>query len=319
MVNHHLSKSKRNLERAMKYTCGVFSGLYGNPKVDLKFQLGQSAILSSRANSVHFKNLWDAEVKIYSQFGEDGILDFLCKKMNLSKPKILEIGAGNFQECNSRWLAESRNASVFAIDGRGDLDEKIANSELRWKNHLYSKQIWVTPDNIQSLLIEATNSMGNIDIFSIDLDGNDYWILEKAILNDVKICIVEYNPLFGFSQEVTISRDDQFNRSTKHFSWLYFGASLKAYLSLMGSKGFTFVGTNRVGNNAFFVENAFSHRIQLEPIVDLSSYTDWRIRESRSKNGDLSYLSCNERIAVMMNEPLLNLQSGKITSVGECI
>jgi hypothetical protein len=307
------------VERVIKNTFRVFSNLCGRHKIDSKFLFGQSAILSSRANSMHFKNLWDAEVKIYSQFGEDGILDFLCEKINLSKPKIFEIGAGNFQECNSRWLAENRNASVFAVDGREDLDEKIINSELRWKNHLFSKQIWVTPDNIQSLLIEATDAMGNIDIFSIDLDGNDYWILEKTPLDDVKICILEYNPLFGSSLEVTVPRDDQFNRSTKHFSWLYFGASLKAYISLMSSKGFTFVGTNRVGNNAFFLKNELSNRIQLEPIVDLSPYTDWRIRESRSKNGGLSFLSGNERIAAIMDEQLLDLQSEQITNVGDCI
>ena len=67
----------------------------------LKYSLGQNSIIGSRANSSNFKNLWDAEVKVFSQWGEDGILDFLCEALGISKPKMLEVGAGNFRECNS--------------------------------------------------------------------------------------------------------------------------------------------------------------------------------------------------------------------------
>ena len=71
----------------------------------IKFIVGQSAILASRSSSDNFRDLWDAEIKVYSQWGEDGIIDFLCEKLNISKPKVLEVGSGNFSECNSRFLA----------------------------------------------------------------------------------------------------------------------------------------------------------------------------------------------------------------------
>jgi hypothetical protein len=90
---------------------------YLKPEINnLKFLLGQSAILSSRAASNNFKDLWDAEVKVYSQWGEDGILDYICEAIGISKPNVIEIGAGNFIECNSRFLAESRNANIIAVD-----------------------------------------------------------------------------------------------------------------------------------------------------------------------------------------------------------
>ena len=55
-----------------------------------RFYIGQSAILSSRANSENFENLWDAGVKVYSQWDEDGILDFICQKLSLHKPGVLD-------------------------------------------------------------------------------------------------------------------------------------------------------------------------------------------------------------------------------------
>lgn len=281
----------------------------------LKYFFGQNLILTSRANSANFVNLWDAEVKVYSQWGEDGILDYLCERSQISKPNVLEIGAGNFQECNSRFLAENRNANVFAVDGREDLIPSINRSHLRWKTHLFGYKSWVTPQNIGEIIKIATSSIGKIDIFSLDVDGNDFWILKAIPLMDFKIVVVEYNPLFGHSRAVAVPRDDYFDRKAKHHSCLYYGASLKAYKVLMESKGFKFVGTNRVGNNAFFVNKYFHSEFPLSVSEDLSVYTDWRIRESRSTDGKLSLASGSNRVEQIALLPLIDIESGKEITV----
>lgn len=279
------------------------------------FLIGQAAILSSRANSENFKSLWDAEVKVYSQWGEDGILDYLCEKIGLAKPKVLEIGAGNFTECNSRFLAEIRNASVFAVDGRDDLIPSIERHSLRWKTHIFGYQTWVTPKNINEILEKARQAIGKPDVLSLDLDGNDYWIMQAANLDSVSVVVVEYNPLFGHSKAVTVARDDAFERTSKHYSWLYYGASLKAFVNLLEKKDFVFVGTNRVGNNAFFVRRVLRNKIPLELSTDLSEYTDWRIREARSQNGQLSFASGYNRVIEMKDLPLVDLETGLEISV----
>jgi hypothetical protein len=284
---------------------------------NFRFLIGQASILSSRANSPAFKSLWDAEVKVYSQWGEDGILDYLCERIELSKPKILEIGAGNFTECNSRFLAENRNASVYAVDGREDLVSSIENNSLRWKNHIFGCQTWVSPSNINQIILNAKNAIGEIDIFSLDLDGNDFWILEEAQLDSVSIVVVEYNPLFGHSSTVSVPRDDNFNRITKHFSWLYYGASLRAFEYLMTKKGFEFIGTNRVGNNAFFVRKDLALGIPLKPGMDYAIYTDWRVREARSKTGELSFASGYDRVSEIRQLDLVDVKTGNHLSVGE--
>jgi len=284
---------------------------------NFRFLIGQAAILSSRASSQNFRSLWDAEVKVYSQWGEDGILDYLCERIELSKPRMLEIGAGNFSECNSRFLAENRNASVFAVDGRDDLVYSVETNSLRWKNHIFGHQIWVSPKNINQIIAKAQEAIGVIDIFSLDLDGNDYWILQEADLDSVSIVVVEYNPLFGHRTAVSVPRNDEFDRKSKHYSWLYYGASLKAFEYLLHQKDFTFIGSNRVGNNAFFVRNDLVKRIPIHSEKDLSVYTDWRVRETRSQEGQLTFSSGYDRVSVISHLPLVNVETGEGISVGE--
>ena len=273
----------------------------------IKFIVGQSAILASRSNSDNFRDLWDAEIKVYSQWGEDGIIDFLCEKLNISKPKVLEVGSGNFSECNSRFLAENRNASVVAVDLRKDLTEFIDASPLKWTNNIFPLEELVTPENVNEIISIANKKIGLIDIFSLDIDGNDYWVLDAADLSQFKIIIAEYNPIFGSSRAVSIPREDNFDRTKKHSSFLYFGASLSAFIYRLSNQDFVFIGTNRVGNNAFFVKSKNINQIGLPQPRNLSEYTDWRVRESRDSNGKLNYLSLKDGAQEIKNLPLVDV------------
>ena len=297
----------------------IISLFHSKPSESWESQLrrGQGSMLSSRAMSNSFKNLWDAEVKVFSQWGEDGILDYLVSRLGIHKPKFLEIGAGNFDECNSRFMAENLNASVVAVDGRRDLLANIDVSEIKWKSNILGIETWVTPNNINELISQSRVFMGEIDVFSLDLDGNDYWILQEADLRNVRVVVVEYNPLLGRTHEVTVPRDDSFDRTSKHESWLYYGASLLAFVGELKKKGFTFVGTNRVGNNAFFVSSGDAGLIPFQPNPLDASFYDWRIRESRDSAGNLSFLTGSARQSAIGNMPLVDLRTKKMISVAE--
>ena len=279
--------------------------------------IGQAAVLSSRSNSQNFENLWDAEVKVFSQWGEDGILDFLCEKIGISKPNVIEIGAGNFMECNSRFIAEFRNANVIAVDGRDDLTTAVKASPLYWKSNIIPIVEWVTPNNINRIMDIGEEQFGKVDIFSVDLDGNDYWILRDVSLLNVAIVVLEYNPIFGASLKVTIPRNDKFDRYKSNFSGLYYGASLQAFIDLMLVKGFDFIGTNRVGNNAFFVHSRYVNKFDFDTKSNYNKYVDWRIRESRGPKGELTYLSGNERLKVINDLPLIDLNTMQMHAVGK--
>jgi len=277
----------------------------------LEFLLGQAAILSSRSMYKSYKMLWDSEVKVFSQWGEDGIIDYLLTSLNISKPKFVEFGVGEFKECNSRFTAESRNASVYMVDSNKNLVNSVKKLDLFWKNSLFPMTDFITPESAREHIINAKNLMGGIDIFSIDLDGNDYWIIDNLDLSGVSIVICEYNPIFN-GINCTVPRSDDFERFKAHSSGLFFGMSLKASISLLDSKSFTFVGTNRAGNNAFFIKNEMKDQMSIPlPVIDnLKIFLDWRIRESRDASGRLNYLNASQALKIIESLTVIDLQSG---------
>ncbi len=278
----------------------------------LKFLLGQSAILSSRSMYKSYKMLWDSEVKVFSQWGEDGIIDYLVTSLDISKPKIVELGVGEFQECNSRFTAEFRNASVYMVDSNKNLVNYVKTLDLFWKNNLFPIEDFITPESAKEHMISARKLMGGIDIFSIDLDGNDYWILENLDLTGISIVICEYNPIFN-EINCTVPRSDYFERTKAHSSGLYFGMSLKASIFLLNSKGFTFIGTNRAGNNAFFIKNEVRDQLSIPlPLIhNLRIFLDWRVRESRDASGCLNYLNVNQAFKMIEFMPVVDPKSGR--------
>jgi hypothetical protein len=256
--------------------------------------------------------LWDSEVKVFSQWGEDGIIDYLVTSLDISKPKIVELGVGEFKECNSRFAAEFRNASVYMVDSNKNLVNYVKTLDLFWKNNLFPNSDFITPESAKKHMKSAEELMDGIDIFSIDLDGNDYWILESLDLTGISIVICEYNPIFN-EINCTLPRRDDFERMKVHSSGLYFGMSLKASIFLLESKGFTFIGTNRAGNNAFFIKNELKDQlsIPLPPIHNLRIFLDWRVRESRDSSGCLNFLNMDQAFKIIESMPVVDPRSGR--------
>lgn len=282
------------------------------------YRSGVGAIMAQKAARPTFRHLWDAEVPVYSQWGEDGILDYLCDFLDLARPRAVEFGAGNFLECNTRFLAEHRSAAVMAVDARPDLATTIASLRVNWCTTILPRQEWITPLTAPALLKEAQAEFGAVDIVSLDIDGNDYWVADSLPLDEVTIVVVEYNPLFGARYPLSVPRHDNFDRTQAHYSFLYYGASLRAFVTLLARRGLTFLGSNRAGNNAFFVR---SSRLAGWPLPvpdprDLSPYTDWRCRESRDRSGNLDLRTGRERIDIMADLPLVDTVTGEVVPVG---
>jgi len=283
---------------------------------DLQLRIGQAALMAQRAARHTFRHLWDAEVCVFSQWGEDGILDYLCDLTGISKPRVVEFGAGDFTECNSRCLAENRSASVLAVDARTDLESSVMRRDIRWRTTVIPRTEWITPDTAPLAMAAAHEAFGGVDIVSLDIDGNDYWVAESLPLEGVSIVVVEYNPAFGHERSVTVPRDDQFDRTAAHFSWVYYGASLRAFIELFADKGLTFVGTNRACNNAFFLRSVPDSLPFPVPGADLSRFTDVRFREARNESG---VLALEHPSAILRRSPelaLVDTASSTLTNLG---
>lgn len=285
----------------------------------LKINSGLCLIESISARVTRPVPLAERETRVFSQWGEDGILHFLARELGLSRPRILELGAGNYLECNSRFLVEALNGSAYCVDGRKDLETTMKSLDSYWRHSIWGQQTWITPDRVSEIFAGAVETMGQPDIVSLDIDGNDYWVLEEAPLDSVKVVVVEYNPIFGPRDNVSVPRNDGFERSREHYSHLYWGASLGAFVYLMESRGFRFIGSNRAGNNAFFVKNAqVANLSNLElPSTDLSLYTDWRVRESRDKSGKLNFLSLEEAREEIEDLRVVNVETNESLVLSE--
>ena len=276
------------------------------------YMLGLSHILNIRKNYDNISSISDVDYKIYSQFGEDGIIDFILRKLNIEKPKFVEIGVGDYTESNTRFLFESRTAKGLIIDCLEDLSSKVSKNLKLWKGDLKIEEIFVSSENINSVL-EKNNFEKDIDFFSLDIDGIDYWIIKSLPVNFSKVAVIEYNPIFGHEHEVTVPNIEKFDRTSYHYSNLCYGMSLKALVKIMELKNFYFLGSNLRRNNAFFVSKNFNKDACFPniKISNISENVDCNIRESRGKKKELTYLSGHERIKEIRDCEIIDLKKNK--------
>ncbi len=216
---------------------------------------------------------------------------YILKSLDIQNVKFIEIGTQDYSESNTRFIFETYSCDGLIIDPTLDLKKKIEKFLKLWKNNLIIHNYYIDADNIISVL-EKYNFINNIDLFSIDIDGIDYWVIKSLPNKFSKIFIAEYNPYFGPDLEITVPNEKKYDRFKKHYSGLVYGASLKAIIKLLNSKGYVFVGVNDLKNNAFFVLKEFANDLSIElPKTDnLDDYTNAKFRNSLNKSKELDYL-----------------------------
>ncbi len=251
------------------------------------------------------ENIQDVEFKVFSQFGDDGIIQYLINNIDISTPKFVEFGVGNYRESNTRFLLMNNNWEGIVIDCDSNCIKQLKSETIYWQHNLQAVPAFINKDNINSLL--ASNGFsGEIGILHIDIDGNDYWIWEAIDVIDPIIVIVEYNSIFGCNYAITIPYQENFSRTSSHYSNLYFGASLKAFYLLAKNRGYEFVGSNNAGNNAYFIKKTKIKGIKTVSLKD--GYVESKFRESRDETGQLNYISGRNRIKTIQNKEVVDLE-----------
>lgn len=228
----------------------------------------------------------DTGFRVYSQTDEDGLLLYLFSVIGFKSRSLLDIAAGSPFGGNTTNLILNWGCHGLLIEG----NEKLVAESVAFYNHhpdaeLFPpriKQAWVTAENINQLVINEGLS-GEIDLFSLDVDGVDYWLWKSLDVVSPRVVMVEYQDMFLADESLTIPYKSDFNRFDIHPD--YFGASLAAFVNLAHKKGYRLVGCNRYGYNAFFVRNDLAVDILPEVTVE-SCLSHPRIhanRESRRK------------------------------------
>jgi glycosyltransferase involved in cell wall biosynthesis len=245
---------------------------------------------------------------VFSQWDEDGLIQFLLHRIDNIKKKFIEIGVGDYSEANTRLLLEKDHWSGIIIDCNKMDIEKVKASEMYWKCNLNAIDAFVNCDNVNQLITD-NNLTGEIGLLSIDIDGIDYWIWDAITVISPIIVICEYNGIFGSKSKVTVPYEKRFDRREKHYSCLYAGASLGALKEVGIKKGYTLIGTNAGGNNAFFVRNDILQMSQIKPSE--KTFKKPVFRESRNPDGSLSYLDISEGIKLIYDLPVYDIENDR--------
>ena len=213
--------------------------------------------------SNNLDNINNYEFRITSQNNEDGLIKFIFDTIEVKKINFIEIGF-DFFENNSLNLFKKSNKGLM-IDGSFEkcfLLKYIIKIFYPFKNIKVVNSL-VYKENINNLI--NTHFLNDeIDLLSIDVDGIDYYLLEKINIKPKLICI-EYNHWFGSEQSVTIPYD-------KNFIWnrdYYSGASLLALTKLAKIKNYHLIATDSSCTNAFFIHNDYKYKFEiLDPVIN---------------------------------------------------
>jgi len=250
----------------------------------------------------------DIEFRVFSQWGEDGIIEWILQNLPVEHKTFIGFGVANYREANTRFLIENRNWKGFVMDGSEANIQALRSDNLYWRFDLTAVAKFITRENINRV-IEENGFSGPLGILSVDIDGNDYWVLESIDCVDPGIVICEYNPILGDKYPITIPYEPSFSRLAAHSSGLYFGASIAAIKSLMARKGYGFLGSNSNGINAFFARNDLL--CHLAPLIaDRKAYPSLH-RDSLDEEGRLTFAGGIKRFNLIKHLPVIRVDTGQ--------
>jgi hypothetical protein len=206
---------------------------------------------------VPLPDLADVEFRSHSQNGEDGILLYLFSILGTTNRRVVEICAGDGIECNAANLIINHGWRGLLFDGDADQVARgksfYATNRNTWVAPPTFVDSWLTAANVSDL-VAAHGFSGPIDLLSLDLDGNDYWIWDALTAVTPRVVVLEFNAACGPERSVTMSYKPDYRMDLTVQPYRC-GASLPAFVKLGRAKGYRLVGVQSLGFNAFFVRN----------------------------------------------------------------
>jgi hypothetical protein len=274
--------------------------------------LGQQ-LAAKNSSKKNVQHLDEVAFQVFSQRGEDGVLQYIISQIEIPNKIFIEFGVENYTESNTRLLLFN-NWRGMVIDSSPLNIRFIKKDFIYWKYDITAYKSFITAENINGLISSYINCT-DIGVLSIDIDGNDYWVWEAITGINPRIVICEYNSALGSSLPVSIPYNQNFLKSKAHYSNLYYGASLAAICLMAEKKGYDFIGTTSAGVNAFFVRKDCA-----APFIKytaLSGFHESANRDSKDRNGNLSFLPHYARLQEIKDMPLVNVITNEVKPVKE--
>jgi hypothetical protein len=211
----------------------------------------------------NFPELADVEFRSYSQNGEDGILLYLFSLLGTTNRRVVEICAGDGFECNAANLIVNHGWQALLVDGDtvqvSNGRQFYASCRNTWVSPPIFIQEWITAENVEAT-VARQGFGGSIDLLSLDLDGNDYWIWKALDCVVPRVVVIEFNAACGPERSLTVAYQPDFRLDFSKPPYCC-GASLPALVKLGREKGYRLVGIDVRGINAFFVRNGLGESL----------------------------------------------------------
>ena len=258
------------------------------------------------------QNLSEVEFKAFSQWGEDGIIQYLINRVPIKNKSFIEFGVENYIESNTRFLLINNNWKGLILDGSRSHIDFIRNDRIYWRHDLTAECRFITCENINETLADC-GFEGDIGLLSVDIDGNDYWVWDSIDSVRPRIVVCEYNSIFGCEHPITVPYNSEFIRTSAHYSNLYYGASIAALCQLAARKGYDFIGSNSTGSNAFFVRNDLPHGLQA--LTAAEGYIESKVRESRDESGKLTHITGSDRLQLIRDMPVYDIERNVVAPI----
>lgn len=278
-----MKPSKKLIVRILEKISAKYLGenIYSSLLFMRYFNKFKRTIKRKKSYKIHSDNIDKIntfEYKITSQNNEDGIIEFIFSKIPNNKI-FFEIGF-EFYEKNSLNLIQNGWSGVLIDQNREEvlLTKKLLNFFFP-NNKVNVLRKKITKENI-NLILNKDNKFQLIDFFSLDVDGNDYWILKNIQLDNIKCICIETNSWIDKNSKKTISYDENF----QYMDDGYFGASLLAYHDLLKEKNFDLIAIDSSGTNAFFVARKYSYLFEILDPIKSFKFNPYQYSEDRKKN-----------------------------------
>ncbi len=234
--------------------------------------------LSENPKYKNTKRLNLFEFQGYSQNGEDGIIEEIFERIGVTNKFFVEIGAGFGLENNTTYLLLKDWQGLW-VDANTQNTEFTRDkfSKLIRECKLKVRNATITAENIEIILSEEEMPQ-EIDLLSIDIDGNDYWVWKAINKYNPRVVVIEYNAFFKPPVKWVM-------KYNPHFNWdhntMYFNSSLKSLEILGKEKGYHLVGCTFTGVNAFFVRQDLTKDSFFEPFTAENHFEPTRYHLTR--------------------------------------
>jgi hypothetical protein len=301
----------KNINRSNKILNEILD-LKKNDAKSVKVNVGQ--ILANFNNEkTSISNFSEIEFQVFSQFGDDGIIQYLINRIEIPNKTFIEFGVEDYRESNTRFLLINNKWSGLIIDGGKNNVDAIKKDYVYSMFDLHAKEAFITKDNINEIIMSYLK-LGyerEVGILSIDIDGNDYWIWQAIVVIKPIIVIIEYNSLFGKEKLWTIPYKENFYRLDEDKYYQYWGASISALCDLAEKKGYDFIGCNSHGNNAYFVRK--DKLGSLKKVSPSEGYNRGIFREYFPEEGKV--LTFDERLNLIKGKPIYNVHNSTLEEI----